>query len=243
MRSEVLKVTENRRLTKDIYKMSLFGAERPLPGNFLELTVPGCFLKRPFGVAGYSDGTTEIYYRVIGEGTRKMTEMAPGTELEALTGLGNSFDMTAVSRPLIVSGGLGFAPLKYLAECFLDKGIVPAFVAGFRTADDAVRFGETFERLSPAVTTDDGSLGYHGNAVDYIKEKGPEFDRYYACGPMPMLKGMAAAFKGGQLSLEARMGCGFGACMGCSVETVYGPKRVCREGPVFWSEEVIFGDR
>ena len=113
---------------------------------------------------------------------------------------------------------------------------------GIVTAD-AVRFGETFERLSPAVTTDDGSLGYHGNAVDYIKEKVPEFDRYYACGPMPMLKGMAAAFKGGQLSLEARMGCGFGACMGCSVETVYGPKRVCREGPVFWSEEVIFGDR
>lgn len=243
MRSEILKITENRRLTNDVYKMSLFGSERPEPGNFLELTVPGCFLKRPFGVAGYADGATEIYYRVVGEGTRKMTGLPVGTELEALTGLGNSFDTEAVSRPLIVSGGLGFAPLKYLAERFIENGITPVFVAGFRTASDIVRFGEVCEKTEFRIATDDGSYGYHGNVVELIKESRLSFDRYYACGPMPMLKSMAAAFKGGQLSLEARMGCGFGACMGCSVETVYGPKRVCREGPVFWSEEVIFGDR
>ena len=243
MKSEILKITENRALTKDIYKMSLFGAEKPLPGNFLELTVPGCFLNRPFGVAGYSDGTTEIYYRVLGEGTKKMTEMPVGTEVHALTWLGNSFDMTGVKRPLIVSGGLGFAPLKYLAECFEERGISPVFVAGFKNSADVVRFGGVFERLPVAVATDDGSSGYHGNVVDYVKEHAVEYDRYYACGPMPMLKGMAAAFKGGQLSLEARMGCGFGACMGCSIQTVSGPKRVCKEGPVFYSEEVIFGDR
>ena len=239
MKKEILTVEENRRLAADIFEMRLSGTSRPEPGTFLEIGVDGFFLKRPFGAAGWSDGIVTIYYRVVGAGTEKMAALPAGTKAEALTGLGHGFDFGGAKKPLIVSGGLGIAPVKYLAEEFYARGIKPVFVAGFRTASEVILRDELEKICDLRITTDDGSAGYNGNAVMYLKDNDISFDRYYACGPEPMLRGMKAYSENGELSLEARMGCGFGACMGCSIKTRSGYKRVCREGPVFEAGEVI----
>lgn len=243
MKKATLTVLTNTALSADVYEMRLAGAERPVPGSFLEIGLDGFFLKRPFGAAGYSDGVLTIYYRVVGAGTLAMTELVPGAALEALTSLGNGFVTEGVACPLIVSGGLGIAPLKYLADSFHEKGIRPVFVAGFKNKADVILEGELGKICDLKVTTDDGSFGFHGNAVEYLKRNPVAFDCYFACGPEPMLRGMQAFSDNGQLSLEARMGCGFGACMGCSIKTLSGYKRVCKEGPVFNAGEVIFDAR
>ena len=243
MKKATLTVISNTALTRDVFEMRLAGAERPLPGSFLEIGLDGFFLKRPFGAAGYKGGILTVYYRVVGAGTEAMSALTEGSELEALTSLGNGFSAEGVTRPLIVSGGLGIAPLKYLADCFAEKGIRPVFVAGFKSASEVILKEELEKICTLAVATDDGSTGFYGNAVEYLKRNPVSFDRYFACGPEPMLKGMQRFSANGQLSLEARMGCGFGACMGCSIKTVSGFKRVCKEGPVFDAGEVIFDAR
>lgn len=243
MKQATLTLLTNKALTPDVYEMRLAGADRPVPGSFLEIGLDGFFLKRPFGAAGYKDGVLTVYYRVVGAGTEAMTRLSSGEKLEALTMLGTGFNYKGSTRPLIVSGGLGIAPLKYLADCFHEAGVRPVFVAGFKCRSDVILNGELEKICDLFVTTDDGSLGYHGNAVEFLKQNPVAFDRYFACGPEPMLRGMQRFSVNGQLSLEARMGCGFGACMGCSITTVSGFKRVCKEGPVFDAGEVIFDAR
>lgn len=239
MKKETLKITANERLTHDAFAMTFEGCSYVKPGSFVELSLDGFFLARPFGAGDYSDGKLTVFYRVVGEGTEAMTSLKAGKEISALTGLGNGFRTERSKRPLLVGGGLGVAPLYYLAEDFASRGVRPTVVAGFRSARDVILRKEFAAISDIVVTTDDGTEGYCGNAVSYLKNNSVEYDYYYACGPTVMLKYLTEFDVKGEVSLEARMGCGFGACMGCSIMTRSGPKRVCKEGPVFDAAEVI----
>ena len=169
-----------------------------------------------------------------------MTTYQPGQKLDVLIGLGNGFNVSKAKKPLLIAGGIGVAPLIGLAKGFNKLGIRPKFIYGARSKDDIVMTDLISNYADLEICTDDGSLGYKGNVVSFLKSLNPDFDYYYACGPQIMLKFLTADFKNGEVSLEARMGCGFGACMGCSIETTNGPKRVCKEGPVFAAAEVKF---
>ena len=169
-----------------------------------------------------------------------MSLYLPGEKLTVLTGLGNGFQIKDNINPLLVAGGIGIAPLISLAKIYNQKGIKPTLVYGARSKDDLVLVDELKELTNLYLCTDDGSLGFHGNCVQCIQENKLEMDYYYSCGPIRMLEALAKTYPNGCVSLEARMGCGFGACMGCSIETINGPKRVCKEGPVFESSEVKF---
>ena len=238
MISKKLTVVRNKKLADGIYEMRFSGADYVVPGSFLEVTVPGFYLNRPFGVGNYEDGEITIYYKVVGNGTDKMTEVSVGTKLNVIYGLGNGFNMERAIRPLLVSGGIGIAPIYYLAKAFAKKGVRPIVVTGFRNASEVVLNNELKEIADLVVCTDDGSMGFNGNPVSAVKALDKEWDYYYACGPMVMMKYLKMYSDKGELSLEARMGCGFGACMGCSIITKSGYKRVCKEGPVFDADEV-----
>lgn len=233
-----LTVTRNRKLADGIYEMRFSGASHVRPGSFVEVTVPGFYLNRPFGVGNYENGEITIFYKVVGQGTDKMTEIQVGEKLKVIYELGNGFDMEKATKPLLVSGGIGIAPIYYLAKAFANKGIRPVVVTGFRNAGEVVLEKELAEIADLYVATDDGSKGFHGNPVACVKALDKEWDYYYSCGPMVMMHFLKMHSDKGELSLEARMGCGFGACMGCSIKTVSGYKRVCKEGPVFDAKEV-----
>ena len=233
-----LTVTSNRKLADGIYEMRFSGASHVCPGSFVEVTVPGFYLNRPFGVGNYENGEITIFYKVVGQGTDKMTEIQEGEKLKVIYELGNGFDMEKATKPLLVSGGIGIAPIYYLAKAFANKGIRPVVVTGFRNAGEVVLEKELAEIADLYVATDDGSKGFHGNPVACVKALDKEWDYYYSCGPMVMMHFLKMHSDKGELSLEARMGCGFGACMGCSIKTVSGYKRVCKEGPVFDAKEV-----
>lgn len=233
-----LTVTRNTKLADGIYEMRFSGASHVRPGSFVEVTVPGFYLNRPFGVGNYENGEITIFYKVVGQGTDKMTEIQVGEKLKVIYELGNGFDMEKATKPLLVSGGIGIAPIYYLAKAFANKGIRPVVVTGFRNAGEVVLEKELAEIADLYVATDDGSKGFHGNPVACVKALDKEWDYYYSCGPMVMMHFLKMHSDKGELSLEARMGCGFGACMGCSIKTVSGYKRVCKEGPVFDAKEV-----
>lgn len=233
-----LTVTSNIKLADGIYEMRFSGASHVRPGSFVEVTVPGFYLNRPFGVGNYENGEITIFYKVVGQGTDKMTEIQVGEKLKVIYELGNGFDMEKATKPLLVSGGIGIAPIYYLAKAFANKGIRPVVVTGFRNAGEVVLEKELAEIADLYVATDDGSKGFHGNPVACVKALDKEWDYYYSCGPMVMMHFLKMYSDKGELSLEARMGCGFGACMGCSIKTVSGYKRVCKEGPVFDAKEV-----
>ena len=206
-------------------------------GQFVELSVPGFYLRRPISVADSADGVLTLLVKEVGEGTKKLRTIKSGDTVDALTGLGNGFDLNA-EKPLLVGGGIGCAPLYKLAKDFAAAGVRPTAVLGFRNAAE-VYYAEEFARFCDVViATDDGSAGVRGNAVSAAE--GIDFDRFYACGPQVMLRAAAQKLVYGQVSLEARMGCGFGACMGCSIKTTKGYARVCKEGPVFEAEEVVW---
>ena len=233
-----LTVTLNRKLADGIYEMRFSGAGYVCPGSFVEVTVPGFYLNRPFGVGNYENGELTIFYKVVGQGTDKMTEIKEGEKLKVIYELGNGFDMQKAKKPLLVSGGIGIAPIYYLAKAFAKNGIRPTVVIGFRNEGEIVLEKELSEIADLYVTTDDGSKGFNGNPVACVKTLDNEWDYYYSCGPMVMMHFLKMHSTKGELSLEARMGCGFGACMGCSIKTISGYKRVCKEGPVFSAEEV-----
>ena len=239
MNKEILTVISNRPLTHDAYAMTFEGCSYVKPGSFVELSLDGFFLGRPFGAGDYEDGKLTVFYRVVGEGTKAMTGLKAGDEIKALTGLGNGFRTERAKKPLLIGGGLGIAPLNYLAKYFASAGIRPTVVAGYRSARDVILREELAKIAELSITTDDGTEGYCGNAVSYLKNNSADYDYYYACGPTVMLKYLTEFDVKGEVSLEARMGCGFGACMGCSIMTRSGSKRVCKEGPVFDAEEVI----
>ena len=242
MENVILEVAYNNKVSNDIYQMRLTGDTKAIKNydEFIEIKLDGYYLRRPISVMDFGDGYVDILYKVLGHGTKDMTSYKPGLKLDVLVGLGNGFDINKAKKPVLIAGGIGVAPLIGLAKGFNKKGIKPTFIYGARSKDDIVMTKLIEEYADLKVCTDDGSMGFKGNAVAYLKSLNLDFDYYYACGPQIMLKFLAADFKNGEVSLEARMGCGFGACMGCSIETTNGPKRVCKEGPVFDASEVKF---
>ncbi len=244
MTDSVFTVTKNIPLAVNTWEMELAGdvAGQIRPGQFVNVLLPGYFLRRPFSLADWGEGRLNIIYKVVGAGTKLMSELEPGTELDVLTGLGNGYDVSCSgAAPLLIGGGTGVAPMYGLAKALARVGVRFSCVLGFNTAEE-IYFLESFEKLGGRiyVTTADGSCGTRG----FVTEGMRQVDGYtytYACGPEPMLRAVYdAAATDGQYSFEARMGCGYGACMGCSKKTRDGYKRVCRDGPVLFREEIIW---
>ena len=240
----IYKVLSNESLTETTYKMVLSGDTQYItsPGQFINIQIEGLFLRRPISVCDYDDKTITIIYKVVGKGTKILSCAAKGDEFDVLTGLGNGYTLyESVKAPLLVGGGVGVPPLYGLAKKLKEKGIKAKVILGFNTAKE-VFYSEEFKALGcdVFVATADGSMGIKGFVTDALADVG-EFDYFYSCGPEPMLKALYnACDKDGELSFEERMGCGFGACMGCSCETKYGAKRICKDGPVLKREEIIW---
>ena len=245
MQRVILTVTKNEALTPLIYKMQLAGDVSGVTraGQFVEIALDGLYLRRPISVCNYDEGLLTIIYKVVGKGTDLMSQMAEGTQLDVLTGLGNGFDTEhECKKPLLVGGGVGVPPLYRLTRDLIARGKDVTVVLGFNTESE-IFYAEEFEALGAKVilATADGSVGVKGFVTDAIRESGVEADYFYSCGPLPMLKALCNSLEiSGEVSLEERMGCGFGICMGCSIQTTKGAKRVCKDGPVFRKEEVIW---
>ena len=245
MQRVILTVTKNEALTPLIYKMQLAGDVSGVTraGQFVEIALDGLYLRRPISVCNYDDGELTIIYKVVGKGTDLMSQMAEGTQLDVLTGLGNGFDTEHdCAKPLLVGGGVGVPPLYRLTRDLIARGKEVTVVLGFNTESE-IFYAEEFAALGAKVilATADGSVGVKGFVTDAIRESGVEADYFYSCGPLPMLKALCNSLEiSGEVSLEERMGCGFGICMGCSILTTKGAKRVCKDGPVFNGWEVCF---
>lgn len=241
MKQGKFKMVENIPLTEDVMKMVLSGDTSRItsPGQFVNIRLEGFFLRRPISVCNVEGDRLTIIYKIVGRGTKAMAEMTGG-ELDLLTGLGNGYDTeTSGDMPLLIGGGAGVPPMYLLARRLMEQGKKPQVILGFNTAAE-VFLEDEFRNLGAdvTVTTADGSYGIRGFVTDAMNR---EYSYFYACGPQPMLKAVSDASKtGGQLSFEERMGCGFGACMGCSCETLYGSKRICKDGPVLRKEEIIW---
>ena len=235
-------VAENAPIAPGVYRLRLLGDTTAItaPGQFLELKLPGFFLRRPLSVCDWDEGGVTILYKVVGSGTDWLSRCAAGDVLSALSGLGNGFDPAACKDvTLVIGGGIGVPPMYGLAKRLLAAGKTPVAILGFNTASERF-YDDAFRALGvqTIVATADGSLGVRGFVTDALPER---YDGFCACGPLPMLRALSDATKcSGQLSFEERMGCGFGACMGCTIETVNGPRRVCKEGPVFRKEELVW---
>ena len=244
-RKGLYRILENEPLTAAVWRMRLEGDTQWItaPGQFVNIAIDGLYLRRPISVCDWDAQTLTLVYKVVGEGTARMSRMAPGTELDLLTGLGNGFSTgVATQRPLLVGGGVGVPPLYNLARKLLAEAKPVQVVLGFNTASE-IFYEEEFRALGCDVTvaTADGSRGVAGFVTTAIAAGGLDFDYFFACGPLPMLRALSeATTQPGQLSFEERMGCGFGGCMGCSCKTKYGSKRICREGPVLTKEEVVW---
>lgn len=241
MKRVILTIKENTPLTSNVYKMTLTGDVSQIKaGQFVNILIDGLFLRRPISVCDLDNDTLTIIYKVVGEGTERLSKMQSG-ELDVLTGLGNGYDLSlAGDYPLLVGGGVGVPPMYLLAKELIKLGKKVSVILGFNTKDE-IFYEKEFEKLgaSVKVTTVDGSYGVKGFVTDAI-EKG-ENGYFYACGPEPMLKALCKATEiPGELSFEERMGCGFGACMGCSCKTLTGNKRICKEGPVMKKEEILW---
>ena len=246
MKQTLFTLEHTRQLTADTYELVLSGDTSAItaPGQFVNIELPGKFLRRPISICNWSsEGALMLLVKVVGDGTKQLVRCVPGTELDVLSGLGNGFDLTqAGQHPILLGGGIGIAPLYGLAQRMLQAGMTPTVGLGFRSQADAFyleEFGALGCRLM--VATEDGSLGTRGFVTD-IARNVPECDYVLCCGPLPMLKAVHALpqLTGGQFSFEARMGCGFGACVGCSVPTVQGTKRVCKDGPILYKEEIVW---
>ena len=233
-------IIENAMIAPGVYLMDLAGDTSMLraPGQFCQVRVPGFYLRRPISVCDWDESGMTLIYKAVGQGTDALSRMSAGEELDILNGLGNGYDVDGCGEnPVVIGGGVGVPPLYALTKALLAKGKSPAVALGFNKAEEIFLL-EEFEDLGAPVTvaTVDGSAGIKGFVTAALPD---HYDSFFACGPLPMLKAVFAACQTpGQLSLEERMGCGFGACMGCSIQTKNGPKRVCREGPVFRKEEL-----
>lgn len=241
-------VCSNRALTDSVYSMVLEGpleGSITAPGQFVNLKLPGYYLRRPISVCDWTDDTLTLIYKVVGHGTEAMAATPVGESFDLLAGLGNGFDPSlSGDTPLLVGGGVGIPPLYGLCKALLAEGKTPSVILGFNTAEE-IFLQEDFETLlegtggSVCVTTVDGSAGTKGFVTDVMKDL--DYSFFYTCGPMPMFRAIeSVAATSGQYSFEERMGCGFGACMGCSIQTKNGNKRVCKDGPVLTREEIIW---
>ncbi len=242
MKQSLFQITENVNLTSNVMRMRLEGDTSAItsPGQFINIQLGGLFLRRPISVCDCDDKSVTIIYKVVGKGTEQMAAMKSGT-LDVLTGLGNGYD-TSLSgdKPLLIGGGVGVPPMYLLAKKLVSEGKSVSVILGFNTKDE-VFYEEEFKALgcNVGVTTADGSHGTKGFVTALMD--GADYTYTYSCGPEPMLKAVYAASKtSGQYSFEERMGCGFGACMGCSCKTVTGYKRICKEGPVLVKEEILW---
>ena len=233
MKKSVFTLERARQLTGDVWELTLAGDTSAIttPGQFVNLELPGKFLRRPISVCDWAEGSLTLLVKEAGAGTRELVRLPAGTELDTLSGLGNGFDLSAApENAVLVGGGIGIAPLYGLAKRMIAAGRRPMAVLGFRSQADAF-YREEFAALGLEVraATEDGSLG-------------PDCSYVLACGPTAMLKAVHALprLTGGQFSFEARMACGFGACVGCTIETKQGLRRVCKDGPVFRKEEILW---
>ena len=243
MKQGIYTVLSNVALTDSVYKMVLEGDTSALtaPGQFVNLTVEGCYLRRPISVYDWDETTITIIYKVVGEGTEKMAQWEAGYKCDVLTGLGNGFDMSkSGDDPVLIGGGVGIPPMFGLAKRLIAQGKKVKVILGFNKESEIFCKNE-FEAIGAEtyVTTVDGSVGIKGFVTDALRDM--TYSYFYTCGPMPMFKAIEnTAVTSGQYSFEERMGCGFGACMGCSCKTKYGNKRICKDGPVLEREEIIW---
>lgn len=241
----IYKIVTNRSLTAKTMLMVLEGDTQYLTsaGQFVNVAVEGKFLRRPISVCDYDEKTITLLYDIVGEGTKAMSQMKEGESLDLLTGLGNGFtESVECQRPVLLGGGIGCAPLYNLAKKLLRRGIQPIVILGFNSAKDVVA-EEMFEQLGVEtyIATVDGTKGIKGFVTDVISQRQIVADYFYACGPLPMLRAVCGGLEWrGEVSLDERMACGFGVCMCCSIETKSGAKRICKEGPVFPKEELIW---
>ncbi|MDD5823773.1 MAG: dihydroorotate dehydrogenase electron transfer subunit [Firmicutes bacterium] len=251
MKQTILTVKENKCIAKDVYLMVLAGDVSAITaaGQFVNIKLDGLFLRRPISVCDVDDETVTIIYKAVGKGTKQMTSLQPGAELDVLTGLGNGYDLDLMESEiaadkkdepvLLIGGGVGVPPMYNLAKRLLASGKKVSVVLGFNSKAD-VFFEDEFRALTEDVTiaTADGSYGAKGFVTDVLPES---YSYFCTCGPTPMLKAVfATTSTPGQMSFEERMGCGFGACMGCSCKTITGYKRICKEGPVMRKEEILW---
>lgn len=245
MDKRIFEIESNRPLTEQVFEMRLRGDATAIrrAGQFVNIAVEGLFLRRPISVCDFTDDTLTLIYKVVGEGTARMAKMQAGERLDILTGLGNGFDADrTTTKALLVGGGVGVPPLYRLTKDLVARGKEVTAVLGFNRADE-IFYADEFAAAGAKViiATADGSVGTKGFVTDAIRENGVEFDYFYACGPLPMLRALCdATATDGELSFEERMGCGFGACMGCSCKTHKGNKRICKEGPVLRKDEIIW---
>ena len=247
MKKEILTVISNRPVDalSKVYQMELSGcSEEQRPGQFVNLELDGLFLRRPISVCDWKDGVLTLLYKLVGKGTALMATLQPGARLDVLCSLGNGFDIDipALTRPLLVGGGIGTAPLYLLARRLKERGVSPTVILGFNTASEII-YEKEFKALGlrTLVTTVDGSYGTPGFVTDALPLLASGYDYCYACGPMPMLRALAPKLASpAQFSLEERMGCGTGICMGCTCPQLTGTKRICKDGPVFRLDEISF---
>ena len=242
MQKSVFQIVENSPIAPGTYRLVLEGSAVE-EGEFVQIAVPGYYLRRPLSVCDWEDGRLTIVYRVVGAGTRALSEMGIGAELEVLTGLGRGFEPEACrEKALLVGGGLGVPPLLLLAKRLKAQGKKVTAVLGFNKADEIILEKE-FRAVCDEVViaTVDGTVGVKGFVTDAIRAAEPSFDYFYTCGPMVMMKAVCSVLEGpGEASLEERMGCGAGFCYGCSIQTKNAPRRVCKDGPVFKKEELLW---
>ena len=242
MKQSIFTIIENKALTKDVFKMVLEGDTSAITasGQFVNIQLAGKFLRRPISVCDWDAETLTIVYKVVGHGTEQMSEMQAGEKLDILTGLGNGYDLSlAGDAPLLIGGGVGVPPMYGAAKKLSEMGIKAKVILGFNTASE-IFYEEEFKALGcdVQVTTVDGSYGIKGFVTHALNM---DYTYFYTCGPEPMLKAVYKATNtSGQMSFEERMGCGFGACMGCSCKTITGYKRICKEGPVMKKEEILW---
>lgn len=243
MKQVIFEIQSNEALTPEVYRMVLSGDASAItqPGQFVEIALPGKFLRRPISVSDWTENRLTLIYKVVGHGTEQMAGLSAGTRLDLLTGLGNGYN-TSLSgdAPVLVGGGVGVPPLYALCKKLLEQGKKPSVILGFNRESE-IFLKQEFEALGVPthIATADGSVGTRGFVTDVLKTL--DYSYFYSCGPLPMFRAMEAVVTtSGQYSLEERMGCGFGACMGCSIQTKSGAKRVCKDGPVFIREEVFY---
>ena len=239
MREVVFTVTKNEEIAKNIYRMLLAGDTSDItkPGQFVNIKIPSQYLRRPISVCDWKNGELTIIYKVIGDGTKELSKMMIGSELSILSGLGNGYELYKNS-PVLIGGGVGVPPLYGLAKKFLEQNIKPRIILGFNRSEECFYIKE-FQSLglNVNVATLDGSYGIKGLVTDIFED---QCEYAYVCGPSAMLKAVYKKIKDGQFSFEARMGCGFGVCMGCSIKTQSGYKRICKDGPVFRYSDIIW---
>ena len=243
MKQSIFTIVSNEALTDSVYKMVLRGDTSAItaPGQFVNIQLSGMFLRRPISVCDYDKKTLTIVYKIVGKGTTAMSKMAAGTKLDILTGLGNGYDLTVSGdKPVLLGGGVGVPPMYNLAKKLIAEGKKVSVILGFNTKSE-IFYEEEFKKLGcdVTVTTVDGSYGTKGFVTTALE--GMDYTYFYTCGPEPMLKAVyKASATSGQMSFEERMGCGFGACMGCSCKTLTGYKRICKDGPVMRKEEILW---